>query len=87
MVPFAHSPCPYPKCKGEKINYKAGGKALWYCSEEGERHRIVWRAAKLKAILDIKQHGADPNTITDRTDEFIKEYEAYVKAQDRESTP
>jgi hypothetical protein len=49
MIPFKHDPCPYPGCKGEKINFKIGGKSLWKCSIGKENHRLVLRAARLKA--------------------------------------
>lgn len=88
MKPFDRTPCPYPDCKGEKIAYKRAGKSLWFCSEGGDKHRIIWRTARLKTLMDMKAGLIKKEEIGDKITEFIKEYERYVEGKPtKSSTP
>lgn len=80
-----HIPCPYPGCDGEKINYKRGSN-LWYCTVGGDGHRIIWRAARIRALLAIKTGEFEEEDLNELITKSIKEYEKYVEEKDSGST-
>lgn len=85
LQPFPRSVCPYPGCEGEKISYTRSGRALWFCSEGGDSHRIIWRTGKLKALMDLKEGLIGEAEVGDKITEFIKEYERYVEQKENET--
>lgn len=73
--------CPFPDCSGEKITYNRWGKTMWFCSQGGDRHYVLWRAARLKAIQDKEAGLITQEQMQEAIDKFIKDYQNYVSSK------
>lgn len=79
MVPFPRIDCPVPGCPGEKISYSRGGSHQWFCSDGGTYCWVVWRAARVKALMDLREGKITEEQMLETIDAFIKEYEKHVE--------
>ena len=86
MKPFPRSVCPMPNCNGERIAYSRIGSRRWFCSDTGDYCWIVWRISRLKALSDLKHKIITEDKVGETIDQFIKDYEAYGRTENRKET-